>query len=256
MDIGPEDAVEQRLNKIDGLLAQYGFDLPLFAPLIAKLLAVPFAERYPPLDLPADRQRQLTIDVLVELAIERSRRQPVLVVFEDLHWIDPSSLDLLTQLIERGSDVRQLAVLSFRPEFTPPWAESNRLVRIDLGRLDRAAAAGIVIETAATTMSTELLGQVVGKADGVPLYLEELTKLVVEEGLIQAAWRHPDGPHPEAVDPGVARRFADRAPRPPHRRQASGTAQRGHRTNISRSSCWLESLKRWTPSTSASWRPT
>ncbi len=201
LDIGPEDAVEQRLNKIDGLLAQYGFDLPLFAPLIAKLLAVPFAERYPPLDLPADRQRQLTIDVLVELAIERSRRQPVLVVFEDLHWIDPSSLDLLTQLIERGSDVRQLAVLSFRPEFTPPWAESNRLVRIDLGRLDRTAAVGIVIETADTTMPNELLGQLVGKADGVPLYLEELTKLVVEEGLIQAVWRHPDGPIPKLSIP-------------------------------------------------------
>jgi predicted ATPase/class 3 adenylate cyclase len=189
LEFGPDDTVEQRLDKIDGLLAQYGFDLPSVVPLLAKLLAVPFEDRYPPLDLPADRQRQLTIDALVKVTLIRAEHQPVLFVVEDLHWIDPSSLDLLTQLIEPVPRTRQLVVFSFRPEFTPAWPEGPALERLELNRLDRDASVRIVTEIAGMPVPTELLGQLVEKADGVPLYLEELTKLVAEQGLI----RHGNG---------------------------------------------------------------
>jgi predicted ATPase/class 3 adenylate cyclase len=183
LEFGLDDA-EQRLDKLDGLLAQYGFDLPTVGPLLARLLAVPFEGRYPPLDLPADRQRQLTIDALITITLMRADYQPLLVVVEDLHWIDPSSLDLLTQLIEHVPRTRQLVVLSFRPEFKPPWPEGPGLERLDLNRLDRAASARIVTEIAGMPAPAELLDQLVDKADGVPLYLEELTKLVSEQGLI------------------------------------------------------------------------
>jgi TOMM system kinase/cyclase fusion protein len=189
LEFGPDDTVEQRLDKMDGLLAQYGFHLPSVVPLLAKLLAVPFQDRYPPLDLPADRQRQLTIDALVKITLMRADYQPVLFVVEDLHWIDPSSLDLLTQLIEHVPQTRQLVVLSFRPEFVPPWPEGAGLERLNLNRLDREASVRIVTEIAGMPVPNELLDQLVGKADGVPLYLEELTKLVVEKGLM----RHGDG---------------------------------------------------------------
>src|SRR6516225_6816139 len=179
------DTVEQRLDKMDGLLAQYGFDLPTVVPLLAGLLAVPFQGRYPPLDLPADRQRQLTIDALITITRMRAGYQPLLVVVEDLHWIDPSSLDLLTQLIEHVPQTRQLVVLSFRPEFKPPWPEGPGLERLNLNRLDREASVRIVTEIAGIPAPTELLNQLVEKADGVPLYLEELTKLVSEQGLIR-----------------------------------------------------------------------
>ncbi|MGZ4172829.1 MAG: AAA family ATPase, partial [Solirubrobacteraceae bacterium] len=179
------DDTEQRLDKLDGLLAQYGFDLPTVGPLLARLLAVPFEGRYPPLDLPADRQRQLTIDALITILLVRADYQPLLVVVEDLHWIDPSSLDLLTQLIEHAPRTRQLVVLSFRPEFKPPWPEGPGLERLDLNRLDREASARIVTEIAGMPAPAELLDQLVEKADGVPLYLEELTKLVSEQGLIR-----------------------------------------------------------------------
>jgi predicted ATPase/class 3 adenylate cyclase len=185
LEFGPDDTVEQRLDKIDGLLAQYGFDLPSVVPLVAKLLAVPFEDRYPPLDLPADRQRQLTIDALVKITLLRAEHQPVLLVVEDLHWADPSSLDLLTQLIDHVPQSRQLLVFSFRPEFAPPWPEGPELERLHLNRLDRGASVKIVTEVAGIPMPAELLGQLVGKADGVPLYLEELTKLVVEQGLLR-----------------------------------------------------------------------
>ena len=179
------DGTEHRLDKMDGLLAQYGFDLPAVGPLLARLLAVPFEGRYPPLDLPADRQRQLTIEALVTIMLKRADYQPLLVVVEDLHWIDPSSLDLLTHLIERVPPTRQLVVLSFRPEFVPPWPEGPGLERLDLNRLDREASMRIVTEIAGMPAPTELLDQLVEKADGVPLYLEELTKLVSEQGLIR-----------------------------------------------------------------------
>ena len=183
------DDTEQRLDKLDGLLAQYGFDLPTVGPLLAGLLAVPFEGRYPPLDLPADRQRQLTIDALITILLVRADYQPLLVVAEDLHWIDPSSLDLLTQLIEHVPRTRQLLVLSFRPEFKPPWPDGPGLERLNLNRLDREASARIVTEIVGMPAPTELLDQLVEKADGVPLYLEELTKLVSEQGLI----RHGNG---------------------------------------------------------------
>jgi predicted ATPase/class 3 adenylate cyclase len=185
LEFGPDDTVEQRLDKIDGLLAQYGFDLPGVVPLLARLLAVRFEDRYPPLDLPADRQRQQTIDAIVKITLLRAEQQPVLFVVEDLHWADPSSLDLLTQLIEHVPQTRQLLVLSFRPEFAPPWPEGPGLERLDLNRLDRGASVGIITETAGMPVPAELLGQLVEKTDGVPLYLEELTKLVVEQGLIR-----------------------------------------------------------------------
>ena len=155
------------------------------APLLARLLAVKFEGRYPPLDLPADRQRQLTIDALITITLMRADYQPLLVVVEDLQWIDPSSLDLLTQLIEHVPRTRQLVVLSFRPEFKPPWPEGPGLERLNLNRLDREASARIVTEIAGMPAPTELLDQLVEKADGVPLYLEELTKLVSEQGLIR-----------------------------------------------------------------------
>jgi TOMM system kinase/cyclase fusion protein len=185
LEFGLDDTVEQRLDKMDGLLAQYGLDLPTVVPLLASLLAVPFQSRYPPLDLPADRQRQLTIDALITLTLMRADYQPLLVVVEDLHWIDPSTLDLLTQLIEHVPHTRQLVVLSFRPEFVPPWAEGPGLERLNLNRLDREASVRIVTEIAGMPAPTELLDQLVEKADGVPLYLEELTKLVSEQGLIR-----------------------------------------------------------------------
>jgi class 3 adenylate cyclase/predicted ATPase len=184
LEFGRDDA-EQRPDKLDGFLAQYGFDLPTVGPLLARLLAVNFEGRYPPLDLPADRQRQLTIDALIRMTLMRADYQPLLVVVEDLQWIDPSTLDLLTQLIEHVPRTRQLVVLSFRPEFKPPWPEGPRLERLNLNRLDREASARIVTEIAGLPAPAELLDQLVEKADGVPLYLEELTKLVSDQGLIR-----------------------------------------------------------------------
>jgi class 3 adenylate cyclase/predicted ATPase len=192
LELAPEDTVEQRLDKIDGLLAQYGLDRPSVVPLIADLLGVPFENRYPPLDLPADRQRQLTIDALVGIWLTRAGHQPVLLVVEDLHWVDPSTLDLLTHLLERLPESRLLVLLSARPDFTHPWPEGPWLERLDLDRLEREASVSIVTEAADRPLPTDLLDQVLRKADGIPLYLEELTKLVVEQNFLDDGDGHLD----------------------------------------------------------------
>jgi class 3 adenylate cyclase/predicted ATPase/DNA-binding transcriptional ArsR family regulator len=179
----PDDTAGRRLDRLEGLAAQYGFDSVGTISVIADLLEVSFEDRYPPLDIPADRQRQLTIDTLVEAWLRRAERQPVLFVVEDLHWVDPSTLDILTRLIERVPRSRQLLVLSARPDFATPWPDDRAPDRVDLERLDRAAAARIVTEAAGVPVSERLRRQVVDKADGVPLYLEELTALVVEQDL-------------------------------------------------------------------------
>jgi predicted ATPase len=184
LELAPENTAQQRLDKIDGLLAQYGLDLPIAVPLVAELLGVPSGDRYPPPDLPVERQRQLTIDTLVGLWLTRARHQPVLFVVEDLHWVDPSTIDLLTQLLEHVPASRLLVVLSARTDFTSPWREGPRVEQLHLDRLDLEASAGIVHGVAGRPVPPELLGQVLRKADGIPLYLEELTQLVVDEGLV------------------------------------------------------------------------
>src|SRR3712207_952831 len=178
LQFAPEDSVDQRLDRIDGLATQYGFDLPSTVPLVADLLGVPFEGRYARSDLPAERQRQLTIDTLVQGWLMRAQHQPVLFVVEDLQWADPSTLDLLTAVVRRVPRSRQLVVLSSRPELTPPWPDGPRLDRLELDRLDREASGRVVTETAGVPVPERLRRQVVEKADGVPLYLEELTKLV------------------------------------------------------------------------------
>ena len=197
LEFGPDDTVEQRLDKIDGLLAQYGFDLPSVVPLLAKLLAVPFEDRYPPLDVPAERQRQLTIDALVKIALIRATHQPVPL------W---SRTCIGQTLVARCADATDrthatdpaTAGLQLPPEFAL-WSDGGRLERLDLNRLDRGASVRIVTEIAGMPVPAELLRQLVEKADGVPLYLEELTKLVVEQGLIPPGNRRLDPARPPPV---------------------------------------------------------
>ena len=164
----------------------------------------------------------------------RADYQPLLVVVEDLHWIDPSSLDLLTQLIEHVPQTRQLVVLSFRPEFTPPWPDGPGLERLNLNRLDRDASVRIVTEIAGMPAPAELLDQLVEKADGVPLYLEELTKLVSRAGPY-SPWQRAARSGPPAAGtghPGNARGLADSTSGPADRCQGCRAARGSHRPAI------------------------
>jgi len=176
----------QRLERLEVRLIGYGFRPAEAVPLFAALLGVPLDNRYPPLDLSPQRQRELTMDAVVSLLIELGERQPVVFLVEDLHWADPTTLEFLGRLVDAAPGGRVLALLTARPEFVPPWPTSG-MFQIQLARLARAHVEEIVnLVTAGRALPGEVLDQVVHRTDGVPLFVEELTRMVVESGALTA----------------------------------------------------------------------
>jgi predicted ATPase/class 3 adenylate cyclase len=199
LEFDADDTANQRLDKLDGFLAQYGFPLPDFAPLVADLLSLPYEGRYVAPNVPADRRRQVLIDAIVRTVLLRAAHQPLLLIVEDLHWADPSTLDVLTQLIECAQSARLMVVLSSRPEFIPAWPVEH----LTLGRLETGASRSIVNAVSGKELPAEIIGQLIDKADGVPLYLEELTKLVLDEVSfrVESGRSELAGPLPELTIP-------------------------------------------------------
>ncbi|PZD72706.1 Adenylate cyclase 1 [Acaryochloris thomasi RCC1774] len=178
---GREEDTQAKLAKIEGFLTQYGLPLEQGVPLVASLLSVPFQPSYEPLALTPERQKQETIKLMVQVLLLRAAQQPVLLVIEDLHWMDASTLNMLNHLIDKGAQHSILILLTFRPEFTPSWENSLRLVSIPLMPLT-SVQAGTLVGTMAGSkvLPGKVVDQIVAKTDGTPLYLEELTKTVLE----------------------------------------------------------------------------
>ncbi len=179
------DSPEAKLAKIENGLQHYRLPLPEVIPLLASLLGVPFSDRYPSLNLTPQRQKQKTVEVLLAWILEEAERQPVLFVVEDLHWADPSTVDFLGLLAEQAATARILVVLTSRPDFTPSWPARPYLTHIFLSRVsDRDVEAIVRNVTGGKALPAEVLRQVMAKTDGVPLFVEELTKMVLESGLL------------------------------------------------------------------------
>jgi class 3 adenylate cyclase/predicted ATPase len=159
--------------------------------LLAALLSVPIPEgRYPPLLLSPQQQRQRTQDALVAWLLAEAERQPVLAVWEDLHWVDPSTLELLGLVIDQAPTARLLTLVTYRPEFRPPWAPRSYLTQLTLGRLPRPQVETMVRQlTGGKPLPAEVLAQVIARTDGVPLFVEELVKMLLESGLV---WEEAD----------------------------------------------------------------
>jgi class 3 adenylate cyclase/predicted ATPase len=187
LNVDRGDTPATKLTRLEQRLA--GFRLPLeeAVPLLAALLAIPLPEnRYPTLSLTPQQQRQQTHDTLVAWLLEEAERQPMLVVWEDLHWADPSTLEALGLLIEQVPTAPMLHLLTFRPDFTPPWPTRSHITPITLNRLERPQAEALIDHLAAGTMLPEtVIEHIVAKTDGVPLFVEELTKMVLESDLMR-----------------------------------------------------------------------
>jgi predicted ATPase/class 3 adenylate cyclase len=196
----------QKLAKLENLLAQATERVADVAPLIAALLSIPTGDRYPPLDLTPQRQKEKTIEALVDQLIGLARRQPVLLLFEDTHWSDPTSLDVLDRMVHRGQEARVLAVITYRPEFEAPWKAMSHVTALTLTRLSRQQGAAMVERiTAGKALPQEVLTQILAKTDGVPLFLEELTKTILESGLLREVGDHyaVTGPLPPLAIPST-----------------------------------------------------
>ncbi len=165
---------------------QYGLPLAEAVPLFAALLSLPLTADYAPLTVSPEQQKQQTLQALLTILLRIAAQQPVLFVMEDLHWVDPSTLELLSLLVDQGPTARILALLTFRPDFSPPWTGRSHLTQVTLPRLPRRQAAEMTGQVAhGKALPAEVVEQVVAKTDGVPLFVEELTKMVLESGLLQ-----------------------------------------------------------------------
>ena len=181
-----EESPPQKLRKLEGFLVQYGLPLAEAVPLFAALLSLPLPADYAPLTVSPEQQKQQTLHALLTILLRIAAQQPVLFVMEDLHWVDPTTLELLSLLVDQGPTARILALLTFRPDFSPPWTGRAHLTQVTLPRLPRRQAAEMTGRVAhGKALPAEVVEQVVAKTDGVPLFVEELTKMVLESGLLQ-----------------------------------------------------------------------
>src|SRR3989454_7661544 len=181
-----EEAPPQKLSKLEGFLVQYGLPLAEAVPLFATLLSLPLGAEYAPLTVSPEQQKQKILHALLTILLRIAAQQPVLLVMEDLHWVDPSTLELLSLLVDQGPTARILALFTFRPDFTPPWTGRAHLTQVTLPRLPRRQATEMTGRVArGKALPAEVMEQVVAKTDGVPLFVEELTKMVLESGLLQ-----------------------------------------------------------------------
>ena len=177
-----DDSPGQKVDKLEATLSHAAVNLDQAAPLLAELLSISTEGRYPPLDLTPQKRREKTLQALMA-QLEGLARQPTLMVFEDLHWIDPTSLELLSLAVDRTPNLPLLLAVTFRPEFTPPWLGRPYVEHVRLDRLPRGGSAEMIANLSRErTLSRSTVEDIIDRTEGVPLFIEELTKFLIERG--------------------------------------------------------------------------
>jgi class 3 adenylate cyclase/tetratricopeptide (TPR) repeat protein len=180
-----EETAAQKLDKMEALLVGNQKQRAECAPLVAALLSLP-NERYQPLQLSPQKQKEKTLEVLAEQVEALARHQPVLIVFEDVHWIDPTSEELVGVFVRGLYALPILLVMTYRPEHTPAWVGQHNVTSLTLNRLGPRQGAELVAKvTGGKALPNEVLNQILAHTDGVPLFVEELTKSTLESGLLR-----------------------------------------------------------------------
>jgi predicted ATPase/class 3 adenylate cyclase len=186
------DAPEEKLAILAQALSQYRLPVEESVQLFAPLFALPIPEpHYPPLNLSPQRQRQKTLEGVVAVLLEQAERHPVLFIVEDLHWTDPTTLEVLSLVLDQTPTASLLVLLTCRPHFQPAWHHRSYLTEMTVNRLSHAQVEQIIRRiTDGKTLPTEVLAQIVEKTDGVPLFVEECAKSLLESGQLKAVDGH------------------------------------------------------------------
>jgi predicted ATPase len=180
-----QDGVEGQLNKLEAMISESGIENRETVSLFADLLSIEGYRRDPPLTVSSETRKDMTLEALVRHIQRLADRSPVLFIVEDAHWLDPTTLDLLTRIIGRIRQMRVLLLITFRPDFKPVWADYSHVTSLTLSRLPRRQSAELVVAmTGGKALPLEVQQAILAKADGVPLYIEAMTENVLESGLL------------------------------------------------------------------------
>lgn len=183
--ISQREEIDQKLDKLEVLLRQSGTESPGTMALFASLLSIPTHNRYPPLELTPQALKEQTLQAFNDQLGALARQQPVLVELEDAHWVDPTTLELMSRAVDMIQQLPVLLVVTFRPDFDCPWTSHAHTTALALNRLTRSQSEEIITGiSGGKELPTEVLDQIVVKTDGVPLFVEELTKNVLESDLV------------------------------------------------------------------------
>ena len=197
-----DDKSQARLDKLDALLAQTSTSIQ-DATLFAEMLSLPNDGRYPALDLSPQQRRQRTLEALTSQLAELAGRQPVLMIFEDAHWVDPTSLEVFGRTVERIKTLGVLLIVTYRPEFEPPWIGRPHVTALTLNRLaEREISAMIDRVVGNKLLRANIRQDIIERTDGIPLFVEEMTKAVLEaEGESEARRTAAAVPSPAVAVP-------------------------------------------------------
>ena len=190
LGLTPDQTAEEKIAVIVEALEGVRLDVSETLPLFASLLSVPLSEEHAPSLLSPPAQRRRTLESLCAWLLALAEETPLVVALEDLHWVDPSSLELLEMLLEQVPTTRLLVLLTARPEFEPPWMSHSYFTHLTLSRLRRNQISAMVDDiTRSKKLPPEVVAEVVARTDGVPLFVEELTKMVIESDLLEEGAR-------------------------------------------------------------------
>jgi class 3 adenylate cyclase/predicted ATPase len=174
------DKPQAKLDKLDAVLVQTATS-PEVSALLAEMLSLPNDGRYPMLELTPEQRRQATLEALMSQLVGLAHQRPVLMIVEDAHWVDPTSLEAFSRTVDRIRMLRVLLIVTFRPEFNAPWVGQSQVTSLTLNRLGKREAAAIVTRIFANKeLPVDMLAEIVERTDGIPLFIEETTKAVLE----------------------------------------------------------------------------
>ncbi len=192
---GAGEAVPDPLGRVERRLQRYDLPLAEMVPIFAALLAIPLDGRYEPLNLSPEGQRKRTLEAVLAVVLEMADRQPLVLAVDDLQWIDPTTLELLGHILQQGAGARIFTLMTFRQDYQPPWGQRSYITQLNLGPLSSRQIEQMISELAGTaTLPRAVVEQILGKADGVPLVIEEMVKMVLESGRTEATGSGPVRP--------------------------------------------------------------
>ncbi len=183
--LASQDSAQAQLNKLDVMAGESGIDNQDTVSLLADLLSIRGEHRDLSLTVSSETRKDMTLEALVQYLERLAERSPVLFIVEDAHWLDPTTLDLLTRIIDRIRQMCVLLLITFRPDFKPVWADYSHVTFLTLSRLPRRQSAELMVTmTGGKVLPPEVQQAILAKADGVPLYIEALTQNVLDSGLL------------------------------------------------------------------------